>query len=128
MTIHNSNDARKSILTLSIAKYLNGTPIQKGIEKAWVNTDDATRARFDNVGFDVDPVNVPDTLVQLRSVLRERPWDGVIVGWCCRGNPEKTELFEELVNTCVDEKAEGTKMMFCTGPTDLLQATLRSFP
>jgi len=119
--------ARKAILTISLANHLHGTPIQGQLDSEWaMKTSSETRERFDNVGFDLDPAD----LVPLYRVLAERTWDGVLIGWCSRGYPERTELFENVVDACAEEirEGKGMKLLFCTGPTNLVEATMRSFP
>lgn len=127
---HANGTGRRNIITISAAKHITGEPVAEVIEKVWAKTDDATRARFNIVGFDFDPTDVPATLSSLRQSLQGRTWDGLLLGWCLRGYPERTEMFEEAVNVCIDEirsKPE-TKLLFCTGPKNLVEATLRSFP
>lgn len=69
------------------------------------------------------------TLKELKSSLREKAWDGVIVGWCLRGNPERTALFEQVISVCVEAMREkpGMKLMFCEGPDYIAEAVLGSF-
>jgi hypothetical protein len=122
----------KSVLTLSLYMHLHGQPISEIIDHEWkAKASPQTGAKFENVGFDVDPHNVPQTLQDLRGQLRSRHWDGVIVAWCTRGNPSRTELFEDLVEVCVDETRGGdskTKLIFNTGPDNLVEPILRAFP
>lgn len=54
-----------------------------------------------------------------------KKWDGVIVGWCIRGNVEHTELFEKVVQMCYG--ADGRKLMFSKGPDDLVNTVRRNF-
>ena len=123
--------ARKAILILSASQYLVGHPISELVKADW----EKEKARdiadyFDNVGFTVDPTNVSGTLQALQQTLQTRPWDGVIVGWCTRGHVEFTVLFEKIVAVLVKQailKPE-LKIMFCTGPTDLVETTFRNFP
>jgi len=119
---------QRRVLTLSASKYLTGHPIQEVIDQDWKKADDSTRTQFDNVGFDVDPRDRSATIDELRQTLRASDWDGILLGWCLRGYAERTELFEELVDVCVDEKKRSTKLLFCTGPDNLFEATVRSFP
>ena len=126
---------RKAVLTISLSRHLTGHPIAAVIDKDW--TAKATpeqRDVFDSQGFDLDPGDgeVGGGLVALQETLRGRDWDGVIVGWCTRGNKEFTVLFERVVGACVAEVVrraklggEGPKMMFCDGPEDLVRTTLR---
>jgi hypothetical protein len=123
---HRQND----VLTVSLSKHLTGHPIDDVLDSNWRTADEATQQRFNNVGFDFDPTNVPRTLESLRDTLKRQEWDGVLLGWCLRGYAERTELFEEVANVVVDEirSKPDTKLIFCTGPKDLYNATMRNFP
>lgn len=126
-----------SILTLSLARHLVGHDISTVLDKAWSDpkVSTAVSSHFDNVGYNLDPTPTEASLTQLNKALQERRWDGVMLGWCVRGHPEFTELYEAVVTACLEEtirrhKEDGTKpkIMFCTGPQDLVNATLRNFP
>ncbi|KAL6354847.1 hypothetical protein LRP88_12204 [Fusarium phalaenopsidis] len=125
------------VLTISLARHLVGHSITEVLEQQWDPTKvpTSTTSRFSNIGFDLD-VNGAN-LEDLRKVLTERQWSGIIVGWCTRGHVEFTELFESVVAICVDyivERKQGNasakepKLMFCRGADDVVNATLRNFP
>ncbi|KAK3691208.1 hypothetical protein LTR37_018796 [Vermiconidia calcicola] len=121
----------KNILTIIASKHLTGHAIADVVEKDWKKVDPATKASFKNVGFDVDPTDTSQTLTEIRQILKGQPWDGILLGWCLRGYAERTEIFESIVQLCVDEmKTMPTlpRLMFCTGPTNLADATLRNLP
>lgn len=122
--------AKRNTLSMGISKYLHNEPISELIEHNWANIDDATRSQFNNCGFDLDPTDIPKTVDGLRKELRSQRWDGVLVGWCTRGYLERTELFNEVVAACVDEARvqKDMKLIFNTGPQDLAEPILRSFP
>ncbi|KAF5580360.1 uncharacterized protein FSUBG_13408 [Fusarium subglutinans] len=122
------------ILTISLAQHLHGHSIRKTLKEQWSKTrvPASTSSRFANIGFDLDAQGT--NLSELESRLRERQWGGIIVGWCSRGNIEFTELFEAVVGVCVDYSVETKKgdisqtepkLIFCRGPDDLVNATLR---
>lgn len=120
----------KNILNISASKHLTGHAIADVVEKDWQKVDPTTKASFKNVGLDVDPTDISQTLIEIQQILTEQPWGGILLGWCLRGYAERTELFEQIVQLCVDEmKRMPTlpKLMFCTGPTNLAEATLRNF-
>ncbi|KAK6443543.1 hypothetical protein LTR95_000370 [Oleoguttula sp. CCFEE 5521] len=114
-------------LTLSLKKHLHGSSILPILTASFdaVATPDI-RSRFDNQPFDVMPTD-PDLFIDLRGKLKAGDYDGVLIGWCLRGFPERTALFEEIVNAVVESKDAKTKLMFCTGQEDLGKAILRSF-
>jgi hypothetical protein len=125
------------ILTISLSRHLHGRDISDGLGKQWSqsNVPISTASRFTNVGFNLnaDGSNLED----LKTQLDERKWKGIIVGWCARGNVEFTELFESVVAVCVDYIVQSKqddilsrepKLIFCRGPHDLVNATLRNFP
>jgi len=51
------------------------------------------------------------------------------VAWCTRGYAERTVLFEQVVTVIVDVMREGRdwKLLFNTGPEDLVEPVLRNF-
>jgi hypothetical protein len=125
------------ILTISLSRHLHGRDINDGLKEQWSEAKVASQisSRFTNVGFnfEADGSNLGD----LKTTLEEREWSGIIIGWCARGNIEFTELFESVVAVCVDHvvlKKQGNvslkepKLVFCRGPHDLVNATLRNFP
>ncbi|KAF5723480.1 hypothetical protein FMUND_1804 [Fusarium mundagurra] len=125
------------ILTISLARHLHGHGIAESLQEQWSESKvpASTSSRFLNIGFDLDAQGA--NLGELEWRLREREWGGIIVGWCSRGNIEFTELFESVVTVCVDyivETKKGDtsqkepKLIFCRGPDDLVNATLRNFP
>jgi hypothetical protein len=122
--------SRKSILVLSLSKHLHGTPISDGIT-AELSKPKASKFNkyFDLVGFDLDP-EYNKISADLKRELRERDWDGVLIGWCSRGNVAHTELFESLVGAVVEEQKvkPGLKLIFNTGPENLVEPALRTFP
>lgn len=125
-----------SILTISIARHLVGHDVNHVLDKAWLspNISASTRSRFLHVGFNLSVDDNTSSIEELEQTLTGRDWDGLIVGWCIRSHPEFTELFELVVTACMDYVFEGRgkgrdpKIMFCSGPGDLVNATLRSFP
>ena len=139
----NSGDGHpkgKNILTMSLARSLNGESVGGLLEKEWQKSSKSDLERFNNFGFNVDLHNFSSSLDELRTDIEGgapegQAWDGLLVGWCLRGYPERTHLFEQVVEVCVDyvakTKAEGkgeTKLLFCTGPEDLYNTTIRNFP
>lgn len=125
------------ILTISLSRHLHGRDINDSLGEQWSesNVPTSTASRFTNVGFNLnaDGSNLED----LSAHLNERKWRGIIVGWCIRGNVEFTELFESGVAVCVDYivqrkqddvSLKEPKLIFCRGPHDLVNATLRNFP
>ncbi|KAL6914672.1 hypothetical protein ACHAPO_007791 [Fusarium lateritium] len=125
------------VLTISLSRHLHGRDINEGLKEQWSEVNVATQisSRFTNVGFNLNADG--SNLGGLQTKLEEREWSGIIIGWCARGNIEFTELFESTVAICVDHivlKKQGNtslkepKLIFCRGPQDLVNATLRNFP
>ncbi|RGP79398.1 hypothetical protein FLONG3_2453 [Fusarium longipes] len=126
-----------SILTISLSRHLHGRDINEGLKEQWseANVPAATATKFTNVGFNLNAD--ASNLGELKAQLDERELSGVIIGWCVRGNVEFTELFESVVSVCTDyvvRRKQGNasqkepKLIFCRGPHDLVNATLRNFP
>ncbi|KAJ9610696.1 hypothetical protein H2200_005473 [Cladophialophora chaetospira] len=132
------SNAPKSVLTISLARYLHGHDVADFIAKDWdAKATPEQQSRFDNQGFNLDPDDVDGTLAALKDRLQEKKWDGVLVGWCSRGNTKFTVLFEKVVNEVVREvvrrEQDGSdgdqhlKLMFSDGPDDLVNTTFRAF-
>ena len=123
---------KKNILVVSAAYSLHGTPIAGNMEKEWSSkTSPSVQSHFNNIGFDFILEEPEKSLLKLRQTLHDQPWDGILVGWCIRGmSVDRTEIFEGVMNEVVDAAREQQelKAMFCRGPTDLVEATLRNFP
>ena len=119
-----------NVLTVSAAKSLTGEPVAEVAEKDWQKANAATKARFNNVGFDIDLDDFTHALQGIRKTVRSQPWDGILVGWCMRGYPERTEQFEQIMALLFEELREvpKTKVMFSTGPENLYETTVRNFP
>ncbi len=135
---HSNIAAPKTVLSISLAKYLHGHDVADVIAEDWnAKATSDEQARFDNHGFNLDPIDVGGTLASLKHRLQEREWDGVIVGWCTRGNIKFTPLFEKVVREVVGEVVrreehgtpgdKGLKMMFSDGADDLFRTTMRTF-
>ncbi|RBR26785.1 uncharacterized protein FIESC28_00366 [Fusarium coffeatum] len=125
------------MLTISLSRHLHGCDINDSLRQQWSESKipASTASQFANIGFNLnaDGSNLED----LKTHLNERKWKGIIVGWCIRGNVEFTELFEAVVAICVDyivrRKQDNVslkepKLIFCRGPHDVVNATLRNFP
>lgn len=119
----------RQILIVSLSRFLRGEPLRGILDKNWAPYPKELK-RFNNVPFDFDANDIPTTLKDLKSTIDARKWDGILIGWCIRGNPERTPLFEEVVAVCrkASQDSAETKLMFCTGPDNLADATLRNFP
>ncbi|CEI70362.1 hypothetical protein FVEN_g1128 [Fusarium venenatum] len=125
------------VLTISLSRHLHNRDINEGLKEQWSEANVATEisSRFTNIGFNLNADG--SNLGGLKIKLEEREWSGIIIGWCARGNIEFTELFESTVAICVDHIVLGKqgntsrkepKLIFCRGPQDLVNATLRNFP
>ncbi|KAJ8104407.1 hypothetical protein POJ06DRAFT_235349 [Lipomyces tetrasporus] len=125
------NTECKAILILSASHHLVGHPVSEVVKADWEKEKARDVAeKFDNVGFTVDPTDLSGTLKTLQQTLQTRSWDGVIVGWCMRGHVEFTVLFEKMVAMIVRLAIlqPELKIMFCAGPDDLVETTIRNFP
>ncbi|RDW56377.1 hypothetical protein BP6252_14172 [Coleophoma cylindrospora] len=128
---HSDSTTRKAILVLSASQYLAGHSVHEVVKADWAKDKARSIAeKFDNVGFTVDPTDVPGTLEALQQTLQARSWDGVLVGWCTRGHVEFTVLFEQIVGMIVKQAVlqPHLKIMFSTGPDNLVETTIRNFP
>ncbi|GKU11625.1 hypothetical protein FLAG1_11654 [Fusarium langsethiae] len=124
------------ILTISLSRHLHGRNINYELKEQWSEAKVASpiSSRFTNAGFNLEADG--SNLGDLKTTLEERELSGVVIGWCARGNIEFTELFESVVAVCVDHvvmKKQGNvsleepKLIFCWGPQDLVNATLKNF-
>lgn len=121
-----SHTDKIQIITISLSNHLTGNPLESVIKKDWSKRPDQ-EGRFNNIAFDFDMNNEPIAMENLKQELHQRDWDGVLIGWCIRGKVQYSILFENIIHLCRD-LPEKTKIMFCTGPDDLVESTLRNFP
>ena len=134
LTFKMSLPTTKSILTISIARHLVGHGVNHVLDQAWSDVPLSTKSRFENTGFNLPVDDNIKSMEELKSILAGGAWDGIIVGWCIRSHPEFTELFELVVRECVDYiciqriRGHSPQIMFCSGPNDLVNATMRTFP
>lgn len=68
-----------------------------------------------------DPSPVVD---DVKALLKEKSWDGYLVGFGVRGDPSLTAVFEDLINAGREIRPE-TRMGFNTNPLDLLETAKR---
>ena len=129
------SDSTKSVLIIGVAavppknqssENSQWTPeaIQGVIDKEMQKGEQAG-FYMQNYAMPLDKVSKLD-LEDLKSVLRDRKWSGVSIGFGIRGNVDLTSLFEHLVNTCVTEVNPPPKFMFNTWPTTIFEAVERS--
>lgn len=118
-----------TVLVVSLSRYLSGKPVSNVIHQNWSEYPQEV-TRFNNFGFDFDANDIPTTLRDLETKIHAQDWDGIMVGWCLRGNPDRTETFEKVVTLCTRAMRDRPqiKLMFCAGPEDVADATLRNFP
>lgn len=78
-------------------------------------------------GYDVEVVfaDVRGASHMITS-LEGKKWDGIVIGFGVRGNPEMTVLFEEIVDA-VRKHAPQAKLMFNSSPETSLDAIKRHF-
>ena len=129
-TICQEGAVPKSILVVSVSQHLHGVPIDNSIREDWAKDKaNGVGHHFANVGFDLDPNNIPETLAALRHALQQRLWNGIIIGWCLRGTSKFTVLFEQVVMVCLEGRQPDsqTKIMFSTGKDNLVETVVRNF-
>ncbi|TVY17516.1 hypothetical protein LARI1_G004667 [Lachnellula arida] len=130
-TTSNHTSSRKSILIIGLSQHLTGSLIEKAIKADWAKEKAHGMAdSFDNIGFNLDPNDIPGTLKALKHELEGRSWVGILLGWCIRGHVEFTLLFEGVHSVCCEavKAAPRTKIMFSTGPDNLVETVVRNFP
>lgn len=77
----------------------------------------------------VDP-NAPfdESNEKWRNAVVGKKFDGVSIGFGVRGNPGLTPLFEDLVNTAIQEIKPPPKLIFTENVDKLYVAVRRAFP
>lgn len=95
--------------------------IRAGIEKVLADT---TAAGYAISAFFLQP---DDGMAPLIAELKQKSYDGVMIGFGVRGTPELTVFFEDIVNT-VREHAPSAKLLFNSSPPTTLDAAKRGFP
>ena len=100
---------------------INLEDLRKKIEKSEA---DIKADGYDLKMLSTSPEESRDVLV---SALKERSWDGVMVGGGVRFNPIQTVWFEEIINT-IRIHAPNAKFIFNSSPDSLHAAMKRAFP
>lgn len=99
----------------------NNEQIRVGLEKA---EKDLLASGYDSTVFFHA---FEDGVTAWRDILQSKKWDGVIIGFGVKGNPELNEFFEGLVNA-VREWAPQAKIGFNTSPDSTVAAARRICP
>ena len=60
-----------------------------------------------------------------RSILKDQHWDGFAVGYGVRGNVDLTDLYEKIVNMCIEETGGATKFSFQVLPEAIVDGIVR---
>lgn len=56
--------------------------------------------------IELDPSNPDDSLARLRGRLREKRWEGLLIGFAVRGSKEYTPMFDGVVNLVSRPRSE----------------------
>lgn len=91
---------------------------------------EAGYAELRSLGFEIDRFLVDDgpaAATRYRAALAERSYDYIDIGAGIRLDPDRTHLFETLVDISV-EMAPSATLVFDTGPTTKADAIRRWFP
>lgn len=120
----------RQILLVSLSRFLGGVPASSVISQNWAKHPQSQSTRFNTVGFDFDANDLPTTLKDLEAIIHGQEWDGIMIGWCLRGNQEGAAMFEQVVSVCIGAMRDcpQMKLMFCAGPDDVADSILRNFP
>lgn len=120
---------RKAILGLGLKgnHMYDEATIQRNIEE---QAAQAREAGFDLEACMFDRTSTPASVAELiRAKLRERQWDGVMLGFGIRGPSDlaTTALFETAVNLCAQEMKPTPRFAFNSSPMTTVQAIVRAF-
>ena len=94
--------------------------------KLEASTKQALEAGYDFEMIQFDVANLSSEQGRIKEKLLSKRWDGVIVGFGVRGNPELTGIFETLVNTA-SEILPGIRFGFASSPDDVFPCVVRNF-
>ncbi|CRG86978.1 hypothetical protein PISL3812_03991 [Talaromyces islandicus] len=97
-----------TVLVISLSRYLRGEPVSSIIAQNWSKHPQEQSARFSTTGFDFDANDIPTALKDLKAKIHAQEWGGVMVGWCLRGNPDRTALFEQVVSAMATQDQSGS--------------------
>lgn len=95
--------------------------VREGLKKMVVDMKDLG---YDYKQFFLGP---EQGMTPLIDELKGKNWDGVLVGFGVRGNPDLTVFFEQIVNTA-REHAPAAKLLFNSSPESTVDAVKRWFP
>ncbi len=116
--------APKSIITIGKTRPGEG---QADLEaKLNAGAKKALEAGYDLEMVILDIANFTSEKDKVEERFRSKHWDGVIVGFGVRGNPDYTEIFETLVNMA-SEIVPGVQFGFTSTPEDLFPCLQRVF-
>jgi len=103
-----------------VSKY-DADAVRRGLEKTEIIMKDA--------GYDYKPCYIPpeEGVTSLIDELKNKYWNGVIVGFGVRGDPDLTVFFEQIINA-VQQYSPTTKLLFNSSPDSVLDAAKRGFP
>lgn len=92
---------------------------------------EANDAVLKDAGYEFKYVHAsPDDQSSITAIINElkgRHWDGVVIDFVVRANPDMTPFFEMLVNTIV-ETSPSTKLLFNASPGSAIDAAKRQLP
>ncbi|KAL9617325.1 MAG: hypothetical protein Q9160_007854 [Pyrenula sp. 1 TL-2023] len=127
------SSTRRSVLILGLGSYVdkhasNITTLTSADVAGKVSGTiaEASTLGFDGESFDVNPAQPEATVQRLRETLASKKWDSVSIGFGVRGQIQFTGLFEDCVNTVVEE-APGARFVFSTGPDKVVEGIKRVF-
>ncbi|EMC97182.1 hypothetical protein BAUCODRAFT_32921 [Baudoinia panamericana UAMH 10762] len=126
---------RKAILTATFGQYVKDDPAalarfggeDKIKQMVAASVKQANDAGFDISNIALNPKDLQDSIERLAATLKDKQWDGFLIGFGIRGGKEHTPLFEAAVNTA-QEVAPRTRMLFGNAPDDLYNTLQRNFP
>jgi hypothetical protein len=125
-------DQPKSILSFGFMQFVDSRPVlgissHELLAVVEAEQEKASKAGYNIETFGVNPNDV-SSLEAARKVLKSKYWDGISIGFGVRGQKEYSEVFEKLVNICLEEVKPAPKMLFPVGPNQLFLAVQRVFP
>ncbi|KAF7978470.1 hypothetical protein HWV62_45593 [Athelia sp. TMB] len=89
----------------------------------------AASIRSAGYSYDFFPIGPDDASAKdaLIAQMREKAYDGVMIGFGVRGAPELTVFFEETLNAIKDTLPKA-RLLFNSSPPSTLDAVKRNFP
>lgn len=97
------------------------------VQNIRADLENTRKAGFVIVSYQLHADRLEEGLRGLEEQLKQRRWDGVIIGAAVRLVPEFSAVFEAMINVCRKHVSADVPFMFNDGPMGHYDAVQRAF-